>query len=98
MNGGEMMRDDYLADMMLEAGWATVGIKTATTRTVLADSGADWEGLVQFMLTSPQAIAGKRGMSEEEVSKWPNAVKEVLQEMHGGVVTEAWVLIARKSR
>jgi hypothetical protein len=44
-------------------------------------------------------MAGKRDMTEEQVAKWPNAIKLEMEKdrgLHGGILFEAWVVMARK--
>jgi ubiquinone/menaquinone biosynthesis C-methylase UbiE len=98
INGPEYLEQGYLAKRAVEAGWPQDKVQTSQTSSLLKE-GEDWNGLFEFLQDSPPAMAGKRGMSEEEVGKWPEAIRAALQkekETYGGIFTEAWVVLARK--
>lgn len=44
-------------------------------------------------------MAGKRDMTEEQAAQWPDAIKREMErdrDVHGGILSEAWVVLARK--
>lgn len=99
MNGGELMREGHLHDMLVEVGWAPGDIQTHTTESLVEEGSEDWEGMFECLLNSPPAMAGKRSMTDEEIARWPDAVRQAMREekeQHGGIKMEAWVLIAKK--
>lgn len=55
--------------------------------------GGDWDGLFKFSQSSPPAMAGRRGLTEEEAGKWPAAIQHAMEkgkETYGGIYTEVW--------
>ncbi|KAF7536418.1 hypothetical protein G7054_g4529 [Neopestalotiopsis clavispora] len=99
VNGAEFMDEGYLAGMISEAGWDADKIRTARTSHLVQEGGDDWDGLFEFLQVSPPSMIARRGFTEEEAAQWPEAIKRAMQkekETHGGVYTEAWVVLARK--
>lgn len=92
--GAEFMQEGYLAEKVKEV-WS--GHIQAMERMLLL-TGDNLQRAKEFMLgrfTGP----ARRGWTEEEVSRWPKAVEEALQEelnTYGGLKMEAWVVIAKK--
>lgn len=89
VNGPEVFQEGYLAQLVVEAGWDQKKVKTSSTSLLVSDNCEGWSGLFEFLQRSPPALAGQRGMSEEEVQSWPAAIKNVVQkekEVYGGGV------------
>lgn len=98
VNGAELMQEGYLANMIIEAGWEADKVQTAQTSYVVKD-GEDWDGLLEFLQVSPPSMAARRGLTEEEAARWPEAIREAMRkekDTYGGIRTEAWVVLARK--
>lgn len=98
-NGPEYLQEGYMAGLVGEAGFAEDKIHSFATKTVVKRGGDDWDGLYEF-LNDPFIKSGAaRGWSEEELARWPEAVAAALEKEEkafGGIVFEAWVVIARK--
>ncbi|KAH6652145.1 hypothetical protein BKA67DRAFT_660913 [Truncatella angustata] len=98
VNGAEFFQEGYLAKLAVQAGWNKDNVQTTTTSSLLKE-GEDEEGLFKFLQSSPPAMLAKRGLTEEESAKWPEAIKHAIQkekESHGGILTESWVVLAKK--
>lgn len=96
--GVEFKRDGFLAHMMYAADFETGKIKTLEKSVLVKEGSKEMEGLKEFLMgkwTEP----ARQDWSEEETSKWPAAVEEAIKEEvgeHGGVLMEAYVVLARK--
>jgi hypothetical protein len=92
----EFLEEGVLAGMVVEAGFEEGKVRVLRKSVVVG--GEDLEGLRGVLLggfTKP----ARTGWSEEEEGRWEGVVEEVLREeveAQGGVVFEAWVVLARK--
>ena len=102
VNGPRYFQEGYLAGLLGDAGWAGEDSRVQTftvNRLVSDEAGADWTGLYDFMVTSSIKSAATRGWGEGDLQKWPAAVRASMQQekkSFGGLLFEAWVVIARK--
>ena len=99
--GAEFMQEGYLASMVNEvffSGDENKKMQVIKVRHVVTDK-EDLDGLKDFMLGKFTDVA-RKGWSEEEVKKWPEAVEEALKEeaesQGGGVGAEAWAVTVEK--
>jgi len=100
VNGPEWFEEGYTARMVAEAGFPADQTDTLVVRHVVQKrAGSDWDGLYGFLTDSSVKDAATREWTEEELGRWPEAVQEAMQkeaEAFGGVLFEAWAVIARK--
>ncbi|KAB5583582.1 S-adenosyl-L-methionine-dependent methyltransferase [Coniochaeta sp. 2T2.1] len=92
----EFMREGYLSHMMVEAGFEEGKVTTLSKR--LAVTGENLEGLRQFV-SGDFSESAKKGWTEEEVARWPEAIGRAMEAevaAHGGLLFEAWVVLATK--
>ncbi|KAK4945635.1 hypothetical protein LTR10_015254 [Elasticomyces elasticus] len=97
-NGPEYMQEGYTAKLVREAEFEEGKIKSFATKTVVK-RGEDWAGLHEFLLNPFVKGAATKEWSEEELGRWPEAVNAALEkeeQAHGGILFEAWVVIAQK--
>jgi len=95
--GAEFMREGHIAMTLQKVGWAVEKIETREVTEVVQE-GPDMDGAIEF-LTGPYLGPVKTGFTPDDDKQWPEAVKEVIEEeksKHGGIVCEAWVVIAQK--
>lgn len=98
VNGPEYFEEGYLGRMAVKAGWDVGKTQTTSTSSVVTRD-EDWDGLFEFLQSSPPAMAGKRALTDEEAKKWPAAIQHAMEketEAYGGIYSEAWVILARK--
>lgn len=92
----EFTGEGALAEIVVRAGFKEEGVRVLTKRVVV--TGENLEGLQGFFVGGISNPAMK-GWSEEEVARWPEAAEEAVREeveKEGGVLFEAWVVLARK--
>ncbi|GAB1315507.1 S-adenosyl-L-methionine-dependent methyltransferase [Madurella fahalii] len=92
----EMMAEGVLSKLVVEAGFAEEGVQVLEKRVVV--KGEDLEGLRGFLVGENMLLA-RKGWTEEEERRWPEVVEKVVRdevEAEGGVLFEAWVVLARK--
>ncbi|KIV77014.1 hypothetical protein PV11_08854 [Exophiala sideris] len=97
-NGPEYMQEGYTAKLVRGAGFDKEKIESFATRTVVK-RGGDWDGLHEFLLNPFVKGAATKEWSEEELGRWPEAVNAALEkeeQAYGGILFEAWVVIAQK--
>jgi len=95
--GQEFFEEGYLAWLVEEAGWEKGKIKTLDRRIVISDA-AEVAAVIEFMAGDQTAFA-RLDWSDEEKGRWPAAVKDAVdaaKARDGGIVMEAWVVLARK--
>ncbi|KAK5459551.1 hypothetical protein LTS15_003680 [Exophiala xenobiotica] len=100
--GPQFSQEGYAAGLVREAGFAADTVETFALEKLVAEGGGDaWQGLYEFLTTtSSLKNAATREWSEAEVAKWPDAVEAAMQQekdAFGGLLFEAWVVIARKN-
>ncbi|KIW51731.1 hypothetical protein PV05_10420 [Exophiala xenobiotica] len=97
--GPQYLEEGYTARLVQDAGFPSDTVETFALKKVVAEGGDDWRGLYEFLTTSSLKNAATREWSEEELAKWPDAVAAAMQkekDSFGGLLFEAWVVIARK--
>jgi ubiquinone/menaquinone biosynthesis C-methylase UbiE len=95
--GNEFLQEGYLSKIVEEAGWQKSEIETLSFSKAVTDP-EDLKGLTDFM-TGRFTATARAGWTDEENGKWAKAVTaEVEKEKvaHGGLLMEAWVVVARK--
>ncbi|KAF7185221.1 Arginine-hydroxylase NDUFAF5, mitochondrial [Pseudocercospora fuligena] len=94
--GEEFMKEGFIAEKMVEAGFEEGKVRTESVR-VVASEKEDLKGAVQFLTGGFVPIVANLDGSEK--GRWKECVEEVLEERKqrdGGIVCEAWVVIAKK--
>lgn len=92
--GVEFMQEGYLAEKVKEV-W---GGQVQATEKMHLITGDKLQGVKEFMLgrfTGP----ARRGWTEAEVQRWPQALEEALQgelDTYNGLEMEAWVVLVKK--
>jgi SAM-dependent methyltransferase len=92
----EFMQEGVLADLAVEAGFDREKMSMSSRRVVVA--GEDLDNLRSFfpgLISQP----ARKGWTEEENARWPEVIEEAVQgeiKQYGGVLFEAWVVLARK--
>jgi ubiquinone/menaquinone biosynthesis C-methylase UbiE len=97
MPGEEFASEDYLANMVVQAGWEQNNIRTEK-QTIVVKEGNDLDGLMAFMIGPFTAMARSKFTDEENI-KWPEAITDAVEtekKAHGGLLMEAWFVIATK--
>lgn len=96
--GVQFDEEGVLARWMEEAGWEVGKIKTVEERVVVREGSGEMAGLREFLMGELSAPA-RKGWSEEEVGRWEGAVDEAIKGEvgeFGGILMDAWVVLARK--
>lgn len=95
--GAEFMEEGYIAKTLEDAGWLAKNIETREITEVVKE-GRDMDGAIEFF-TGPYLGPVKIGFTPDDDKQWPQAIKEVIEEeksKHGGILCEAWVVVAQK--
>ena len=93
--GPQFYEEGVLARLAVEAGFPEDGMRVLQRKVV--STGEQLGGLKDFILAEFGKTA-TREWTDEERTKWPQAVEGALQrevEEHGGMLFEAWVVIAK---
>lgn len=93
----EFAKEGFLQQSAADAGFSSDKIQYTERQTVV--SGPELEQGLRGFLLSDFTLPARRGWTEEEVARWPQAVDEVIQQEvknFGGVRFEAWVVLAKK--
>ncbi|KAL6243691.1 hypothetical protein RBB50_009124 [Rhinocladiella similis] len=98
--GPQYFEKGYLAKLVRDAGFEGAGmVETVEVRKTVEEGGEDWDGLYEFLTTSSLSVAATKGWSDDQAARWPEAVKTAMnseKEQFGGLLFEAWAVIARK--
>lgn len=92
----EFTREGVLADLAVDAGFGKE--KMTVLSKALAVTGDNLDNFREFfpgLISEP----ARKGWTEEEKARWPEVIEKAIQgeiEEHGGVLFEAWVVLARK--
>ncbi|KAK3381687.1 hypothetical protein B0H63DRAFT_476378 [Podospora didyma] len=96
--GREFMDEGVLEKLTVEAGFERTKITVLEKTLLVKEDGEEMAGLKEFLVgvaTGPAKI----GWTEEEAARWPEAVEQAVRDevrVHGGVLFQAWVVLARK--
>ncbi|KAK3314441.1 S-adenosyl-L-methionine-dependent methyltransferase [Apodospora peruviana] len=92
----EFTREGVLADLAVDAGFNKEKMTVLSKRVVV--TGDDLDNLSEFfpgLISEP----ARKGWTEQERARWPEVVDKAIQgevEEYGGVLFEAWVVLAWK--
>ncbi len=93
----EFFDEGILAQLVAEAGFDPSKIEVSQQTVTVSGPELD-EGLKKFILGDFTKSA-RAGWTEEEVSRWPEVVDQVMQkelDAYGGIKFIAWVVLAKK--
>lgn len=97
VQGVQFMEEGYMARAVARMGFEEANLTTSFSTAIIKE-GKDWDGLFGFMISQSSIAMPTTGWTEDEVGKWPEAIKAAMLEEKknfGGVKFEAWNVVAR---
>ncbi|SPN99718.1 uncharacterized protein DNG_02569 [Cephalotrichum gorgonifer] len=97
MPGPRFCEEGYLPSVVASGGFDENHIEVSEL-TLVAEKGERLDRLREFCL-GDFSLRAKQGLSEDEVSRWPDAVERAITEeveQWGGIKFEAWAVLASK--